>query len=404
MISIYSRSLVAITLLLTFSVGQAQLDSATEIDSYLERAVRTTKIPGIVAIVVDRNKVIYTGSFGYQNVGADIPMSLDTIFDIASMTKPISAAAIMILVEEGRLNLDDRISKYFPKFSDIAVVSSIKGDGSYLLRKPTREITIRDLMSHSSGLAYGFSNKIVYRLNGGRAFADNADIGLLYDPGSSWSYGTGIGIVARVVEMISGQPFDDFLRKRVLQPLGMVDTDYVVAPEDRVRVATVHESTGSGLVEIPVPEVIESSVSGNGGLYSTALDYAKFVQLFLNRGVTREGLQLLSEESIRSMGQDQLGHIRISLQDGPIPSISRVFPLGAGRDGFGLGFQVTGPHEEEMTRSPGSMSWAGLLNTQFWIDRQKGIGAILLMQYLPFYDDDAIAILSGFEQRIYQAM
>lgn len=394
----------ALVLLLTCGVGAAQLQSAAEIDDYLEQVVRTTKIPGVVAIVVDRNSVIYSGTFGFQNVGADIPMSLDTLFEIASMTKPIAATAIMILVEQGKLNLDDPISKYLPEFKEIRVISSIKNNGTFLLRRPAREITVRDLMAHRSGLAYGFSNTIVYRLNGGRPFADNAQIGLLYDPGSSWSYGTGIGYVAKVVEMLTGQAFDEFLRDCVLRPLNMGDTGFQVAPEDNIRVATIHRLTGSGLVESPVPAEVKSIVSGNGGLYSTALDFAKFIQLFLNGGTTQEGLRLLTEESIGLMGQNQLGNIRVSLQDEPTPSISKAFPIGANRDGFGLGFQITGSRGEDGTRSPGSMSWAGLLNTYFWIDRTKGIGGALLMQYLPFYDYDAIATLSGFERRVYQAM
>jgi len=404
MLSRLPRIPVALLLLLVFGASESELDSVADIDNYLGQVVQSTKIPGIVAIVVDRNKVIYSGSFGYQNVGANIPMSLDTIFNIASMTKPIASAAIMILLQDGRLHLDDPISRHLPEFSDIAVISSLESDGTFTGRKPKREVTIRDLMAHSSGLGYGFSNRIVHRLNGGRAFADNADIGLLYDPGSSWSDGTGIGYVAIVVEMMSGQAFDDFLRERILQPLNMVDTGYVVAPENIARVATVHEMTEVGLVESAVPGDVRSNVSGNGGLYSTARDYARFIQLFLNNGITHDGTQLLEAESVRLMGENQLKKVRVSLQDDPMPSISRAFPLGAGRDGFGLGFQITGPHEEKDARSPGSLSWAGLYNTHFWIDRKKGIGAVLLMQYLPFYDADAIATLSGFEQRIYQAM
>ncbi len=394
----------AIAPLASFTVtAQGQLNNSAAIDDYLEQAVLTTKIPGVVALVINNENVLYSAAFGQQNTTAEIPMSIGTLFDIASMTKPVAATAIMMLVEEGKLELDDPISKYVPEFSGKTVISTFKDeDGAYTTHPARREITIRNLMSHSSGLAYGFSSTTVFRLNGGNAFADNADLPLLYDPGTAWSYATGIAIVANVLETITGQSLDVFLAERIFDPLGMIDTTYVVPPGKIGRVATIHNMTEQGLVEAPVPDEVRSRVSGNLGLYSTAPDYAKFIQLFLNNGFAPDGTRLLDEETIRIMGENQLGDVRVSLQDEPTPSIARPFPLGAGRDGFGVGFQVTGQHKDSKIRSPGSMSWAGLFNTQFWIDRKAGIGAVLLMQYLPFYDEDAIATLSGFEQRVYE--
>ncbi len=394
----------AIAPLASFTVtAQGQLNNSAAIDDYLEQAVLTTKIPGVVALVINNENVLYSAAFGQQNTTAEIPMSMGTLFNIASMTKPVAATAIMMLVEEGKLELDDPISKYVPEFSGKTVISTLKDeDGAYTTHPARREITIRNLMSHSSGLAYGFSSTTVFQLNGGNAFADNADFPLLYDPGTAWSYATGIAIVANVLETITGQSLDVFLAERIFEPLGMIDTTYVVPPGKIGRVATIHNMTEQGLVEAPVPDEVRSRVSGNRGLYSTAPDYAKFIQLFLNNGFAPDGTRLLDEETIRIMGENQLGDVRVSLQDEPTPSIARPFPLGAGRDGFGVGFQVTGQHKDSKIRSPGSMSWAGLFNTQFWIDRKAGIGAVLLMQYLPFYDEDAIATLSGFEERVYE--
>ncbi len=394
----------AIAILATFSVtAQSQLTNSAAIDGYLEQAVSKTKIPGVVALVIDNENVLYSAAVGKQNVTAEIPMSMGTLFNIASMTKPVAATAIMMLVEEGKLDLDDPISKYVPEFGGKTVISTFKDeDGAYTTQPARQEITIRNLMSHSSGLAYGFTSTTVFRLNGGNAFADNTDLPLLYDPGTAWSYASGIGVVANVLETITGQSLDVFLAERIFEPLGMIDTTYVVPPGKIGRVATIHSMTDQGLVEAPVPDEVRSSVSGDIGLYSTAPDYAKFIQLFLNNGLAPDGTRLLEEETIRIMGENQLGDIRVSLQDEPTPSIARAFPLGAGRDGFGVGFQVTGLHKDPKIRSPGSMSWAGLFNTEFWIDRKAGIGAVLLMQYLPFYDEDAIATLSGFEQLVYE--
>jgi len=394
----------AIAILATFSVtAQCQLTNSAAIDAYLEQAVSKTKIPGVVALVIDNENVLYSAAVGKQNVTAEIPMSMGTLFNIASMTKPVAATAIMMLVEEGKLDLDDPISKYVSEFGGKTVISTFKDeDGAYTTHPARQEITIRNLLSHSTGLAYGFASETVFRLNGGNAFADNADLPLLYDPGTAWSYATGIAVVANVLETITGQSLDVFLAERIFEPLGMIDTTYVVPPNKISRVATIHNMTEKGLVEAPVPDEVRSSVSGDHGLYSTAPDYAKFIQLFLNNGFAPDGTRLLEEETIRIMGENQLGDVRVSLQDEPTPSISRVFPLGAGRDGFGVGFQVTGQHKDPKIRSPGSMSWAGLYNTEFWIDRKAGFGAVLLMQYLPFYDEDAIATLSGFEQRVYE--
>jgi CubicO group peptidase (beta-lactamase class C family) len=184
----------------------------------------------------------------------------------------------------------------------------------------------------------------------------------------------------------------------------MTDTGYAVPSEKRERVVAVHRMTESGLVEAPVTGEVRSAVSGDGGLYSTAPDYAKFIQLVLNRGVAPDGARVLAAQSLEEMGRNQLGAVLVELQDEPLPLLARAFPLGAGRDGFGLGFQVTGEHDERGTRAPGSLSWAGIFNTEFWIDPENGIGAVLLMQYLPFYDQEAIDTLVGFEALVYEGV
>ena len=398
--SLFAAALAALSL-----AAQAQLRNATEIDAYLEQTVATTEIPGIVALVVDGDEVLYSAAVGQRNVAENEPMSLDTLFNIASMTKPIAATAIMMLVEEGKLDLDDPISKYVPEFAGKPVIATFDmTDGSFTTRPAAREVLIRDLMSHSSGLAYGFANEKIARLTAGNPAADPAGLPLLYDPGTAWSYAGGIGIVAKVLEHITGVTLDAFLDERIFRPLGMTDTAYVVPRGKNGRVVTVHRMTEQGLVEAPVPDEVRSDVSGDGGLTSTAPDYAKFIRLFLNGGVAPDGTRLLKKRTIRLMGENQLGDVRVSRQDEPLPLLSRAFPLGAGRDGFGIGFQITGAHSDPAIRRPGSMSWAGIFNTQFWIDPESGIGAVLLMQYLPFYDDDAIAALEGFERRVYAGL
>ncbi len=385
------------------SLAQAQVSNRAEIDTYLQQAVETTKIPGLVALVVDKDHVIYSAAVGRRNVVDDEAMTMNTIFHLASMTKPVATAAIMMLVEEGTLKLDDPISKYVPGFANREVIEQFDvTDGSYSTRPATGVVTIRHLLSHSSGLAYAFANDIVAQLSGDGAPAN--DLPLVFDPGAGWTYARGIGIVATVLERIEGRGLDSFIRERIFEPLGMRDTSYIVPAAKHDRVVTKHRPDDGVLVESPRPVDIRSAVSGNGGLYGTAGDYAKFMQLFLNDGVTPSGTRLLSVESIRVMGQNQLGSVRVSLQDEPLPDLARAFPVGAGRDGFGLGFQITGQHSDRHMRAPGSMSWAGIFNTEFWIDPTASIGAVLLMQYLPFYDADAIETLAGFERRLYAGL
>ncbi len=228
---------------------------------------------------------------------------------------------------------------------------------------------------------------------------------LMFDPGTEWAYASGISVVARVLERIEGQGLDSFFQERIFGPLGMADTSFIVPASKHYRVATVHRVGDDGeLMEVPNPVDIRSNVSGDGGLNSTATDYVKFVQMFLRGGTAPDGTRLLSEASIAEMGRNALGDVKVSLMDEPLPNIGRAFPLGAGRDSFGIGFQVTGPHDSAKMRRPGSLAWAGIYNTEFWIDPATGVGAVLLMQYLPFYDADAIQTLQGFEARVYDGL
>lgn len=383
----------------------AELDNAAQISAFLDRSTAATKIPGVVALVTDRNGVIYTHAAGNRSAATGAPMTPDAIFNIASMTKPVGAAAIMMLVEAGKLGLDDPVSRYLPEFAGRPVIATFNdADASLTTRPAVREVTIRHLLSHSSGLAYGFASNKVSRLSAARPGADVTTFPLLYDPGTAWSYAGGIAVVGRVLERIEGKGLDEFLQERLFGPLGMTDTAYVVPDIKRGRVVTPWRFTGTELVESTLPEQVRSAVSADGGLYSTAADYARFIRMILNGGTAPDGRRLLGAQAIRLLTSNHLGNVRVSLQEEPSPQLARAFPLGAGRDGFGLGFQVTGEPRAANARAPGSLSWAGIYNTQFWIDPASGIGAVLLMQYLPFYDPDAIEALTGFEQRVYQGL
>jgi CubicO group peptidase (beta-lactamase class C family) len=398
-------------LLLVLSAFCATVSAAdngnSTLDSYLESRLRETSIPGYVAMIVDHNGPRYANAFGKQNVAADMPMRIDTIFRIASMTKPITSLAVMMLVEDHKVGLDDPIEKYLPEYASPQVIETFYPlDRSYTTRPAVRSITVRHLLTHTSGLGYGFASLTLTQMQGEGVNAKPlpSPLPLLHDPGSLWSYGESTRVLGRLVEKLSGQPLDEFLRKRIFEPLGMSETAFDVPTDKLGRVATVHRWVDGKLVETPNGDDVRSPVQGDGGLNSTAADYAKFVALFLNHGRTHDGRQLVQSSTLTLMGRNHIGGVRVRLQEAALPTVSAVFPLGAGRDTFGLGFQVTGSPAVKDMRSPGSLSWAGIFNTEFWIDPEKGVGGILLMQYLPFYDKAAIDTLQGFEQRVYQGL
>ncbi len=388
-----------------WTTAQDGLPARAELDDYLTGVVRDSRIPGIVALIVDEDRVLYTGAFGRQNVAAGVPMATDSIFRIASMTKPVTSVAVMMLVQEGDIGLDDPVSGYLPAFEGEQVLENFNAAAkTYTTRPASGPITIRHLLTHTSGLGYAFSNETLAALVGPEPGASVTRFPLLHDPGARWTYGESTRVLGTLVEEVSGQGLEEFLAERIFVPLGMSDTFYTVPAPKAGRVATVHRRTPEGLVETPNPAEITAPPNGDGGLHSTAADYAKFIQLFLNNGRAPNGMRLLSEATVALMGENHIGAIFVERQPAAIPALSEPFPLGAGRDKFGLGFQITGPHNEAFARSPRSMSWAGIFNTEFWIDPARGVGGVLLMQYLPFYDAAAIETLQGFERRVYEGL
>jgi CubicO group peptidase (beta-lactamase class C family) len=393
-----------VALLLALCAVAAHAATPADVSAYLAARVSGTHVPGLVAMVVDAHGTRYVGAFGRQDVAGNIPMREDTIFRIASMTKPVTSLAVMMLVEEGKVALDDPIERYLPQYADPQVIESFFPlERAHSTRPAAHSITVRHLLAHTSGLAYPFTSATLTQLQGSGEGARPlpSPTPLLHDPGAMWTYGESTRVLGLLVEKVGGVPLESFLSQRIFGPLGMDQTGYAVPAALRWRVATVHRRVEGKLVETPNPAEVSAPANGDGGLHSTADDYAKFIRLFLNEGRAPDGRQLVQPATIRSMGVDQLGAVRVRLMESVSPALSAAFPLGAGRDGFGLGFQVTaGPGNDGM-RSAGSLSWAGIFNTQFWIDPVRGVGGILLMQYLPFYDQAAIDTLLGFERLAY---
>ena len=372
------------------------------LSSYLVAAVERGDVPGVQALIVGREDILYEGVAGKRDVARGVEMRPDTLFRIASMTKPITSVAVMMLIEAGKLDLDDPVAKYLPAFKDRQVLSAFDTtSGAYETRPAKRPITIRHLLSHTSGLGYSWSSEIVSRLTK-NVREREPDVPLLDDPGERWTYSVSTRVLGQVIETVSAQPLEVFLRDRILAPLGMADTSFAVPAEKVARVTTVHSRVDGRLIEEPNAPIQEAPVRGDGGLYSTAHDYGNFLQMLLNEG-RWHGATLLDARSVRTMGENHIGTVVIQEQPAADPKRTRPFPLGAGHDKFGLGFQIAvGDEPGARHRSPGSLSWAGINNTHFWIDPDRQIAVVLLMQVLPFYDDACIRTLSGFEELVYQ--
>jgi methyl acetate hydrolase len=373
---------------------------ATALSTFLKSATDRGDVPGVVVAVVDKNGVLYNEAFGKSSTLRNTPMTKDTIFNMASMTKPITSAAIMILVDEGKLKLDDEVGKYLPKWKDPQVISAFnEADASFETRPAKRQITIRHLLTHTSGIGYGFSSPMLTKIME-KTKKTEMDSPLLFDPGESWAYGASTRVLGLVVEAISGQKIDAYLQARILGPLGMNDTSYLVPTTKYARVVAVNARNASGkFEERPVPATIPATVQGDGGLYGTASDYGLFLRMLLNRG-TLNGKRILSEQSAKLMLEPATGTVVVKEQQSANLSLSRNFPVGAGKDKWGLGFQLAADKLPNR-RSPGSGTWAGIFNTHFFIDPSRELGVIVMMQTLPFYDEASMKVYSGAEEAVY---
>ena len=368
------------------------------LDNVLRAAVAAGDIPGAVVLVTSRDHIVYERAVGSLDPASGRPLDVNAVFNIASMTKPITSVAAMMLVDEGKLDLDAPASRYLPELKDREVLVRVdSARGTVVTRPATREITVRDLLRHTSGFGYSFSNTDLRALEQHTKLADRA-APLLHDPGAQWTYGMGTAQVGWIIEQVSGMPLEAFLRQRLFEPLGMRETSFSLPATRASRLMTLHRRRDGQLVARARPESIATEGRGDGDLISTAHDYARFLQFMLGDGTWRRK-RLLGKALMHAMMRNQLDGLTVVEQPGAMPGLSAAFPLGAGRDGFGFGFQIA-------VRSPdgrpdGTLSWSGLFNTHFWIDRTTGIGVLVMTQVLPFYDSRVMKVVQAVERTIY---
>jgi CubicO group peptidase (beta-lactamase class C family) len=388
------------------------------IRSVMNRHVAEKQIPGAAGLIARRGKIAYQEAFGMADVEAGKPMRLDTIHRIYSMSKPITSVAVMMLYEEGKFQLNDPVAKYLPEFAKMQVAIDEKdpqtGKPTLKTAPAKRPVTVRDLLRHTAGLTYGFFSdtlvdqeyrkaRILSDLNLAEFVTHLTQIPLLYEPGTRWHYSVSVDVLGRLVEVLSGKPFDQFLQERIFTPLDMRDTGFYVPADKKDRFAKLYSPTKDGKIQPAVicatrqecvekfpnavPSYLEppTLLSGGGGLVSTAYDYLRFCQMLLNKG-QYDGKRLLSRKTVQLMSSDNLG---------TIPG------MGPGA-GFGLGFAVSkAPGESGMMGSPGEYNWGGAAGTRFWIDPQEELIGIFMIQILPH---DGLNYGSEFRVLAYQAI
>lgn len=377
-------------------------ETASQLDSLFRKAHQNKKIPGAVALLAEDGEIVYHKALGYSDIEASRVQTTSDLFRIASMTKPITAVAAMMLHEEGKFQLDDPLAKHLPAFAQPQILDEINLEDSTFTSHPaTSAITIRQLFTHSSGIGYGFQDEklmAVFEKAGitegfeerDILLKDNVDriaqMPLLHEPGEKFTYGLNSDVLGYLVELWSGMPLDSFLHERIFVPLGMKDTHFYLPKEKADRLTEVYMSSKTGVVPTDYPLIhypirgAKRYLSGGADLSCTAHDYYLFCQMLLNGG-TLNGHRILKIETVDLM--------------------TRVH-LESGEEDMGLGFGIMSSKSKSTTRarSIGSYSWGGFFTTTFWIDPEEDLIAILLLQMYPF---DDWGIVEEFEALIYNS-
>ena len=379
-------------------------------DTLLQSAVSRGDVPGVVAAATTANDTIYEGGFGERVRGSGVAMTPDTVGWIASMTKAVTAVAAMQLVERGKLDLDLPAGTVVEHLGDVEVLEGFDAAGQPVTRPPTRPVTLRHLLTHTAGYAYEIWNRDVIRYQEAKGLpqiitCQNAalDTPLLFDPGDRWEYGISLDWVGKMVETVSGHTLGQYMKEHILDPLGMHDTAFKIAPSMDARLAKIHARSADDSLE-PTDLVIEQNPEvelGGAGLYSTVGDYTKFIRMILSKG-SADGTQVLLAETVAEMSVNQMGECRVCKLMTAMPELSADAEFFPGMDKtWGLSFMIN-TEQAPTGRAAGSLAWAGLANSFYWIDAANGIGGVYLTQILPFGDKKSLTLYQEFERTVYE--
>ena len=378
-------------------------------DDILRRGAETLAVPGVVAAVGTADEVIYEGAFGVRSLATGTPVTPDTVFPVASLTKAVASTAVMQAVERGLVGLDDPLGAILPWLGEVKVLTGFGAGDAFLLRDPARPVTLRHLLSHTSGFAYDAWSPEAAKMLALRparfATHDFIRMPLLFDPGTRWAYGTGIDWAGLVLEAVGGMELEPWLKANLFEPLG-ADMSWRLRDDTRARLAGRHQRSADGsLVALDPPNDNRGDFdSGGAGLFTTAAGYLKFIRMILNRG-TLDGRRVLKEETVAMMADPSAApDVRVTRLISTIPSASNdgeFFPGVPKR--HGLAFMIN-LEDAPTGRSAGSLAWAGIANCYYWIDPKRNVGGVFMTQLLPFLDHRALPLFHELEAAVYAAL
>jgi methyl acetate hydrolase len=391
--------------------GEVRAAALAQTDALLRAATERQQLPGVVAMAATDSGIFYEGVFGKRRLDGGAAVTRDTVFRVASMIKPITSVAALQLVEQGKLSLEAPVPNIDPELNAPRVLDGFDSAGAPQLRPAKRPITLRDLLTHTSGFSYRLWDakalryvNVLHRLPPAQR-SKLPRTPLMFDPGKRWQYGPSLDWVGRIVEAVSGERLDSYFRRHIFDPLGMADTAFLISPQQRAREATMHRRAADGAL-IPQPtekQVPRKTFSGGGGIYSTAGDYLTFIRMLLHGGALN-GVRVLKTDTVAQMGRNQIGDIEAGILKTTAPALSNnvdFFPGISLRWGFG---HMINMQPVPGGRSAGSLTWAGLFNTYYWIDPRQRVAAVFMVQVLPFADEIALRVYRGFERGVYAAV
>jgi CubicO group peptidase (beta-lactamase class C family) len=388
--------------------------AAGRIDALLGAAIARGDVPGVVAMAFDANEVLYASSAGRRGLGPGAaPMTLDTVIWYASMTKATVAAGAMLLVQRGQAELDAPVDKVLPELANPQVMEGFDANGAARLRPARGHITLRQLLTHTSGFGYDIWHDDVRRYMDDNGLITLAQcrkaslmVPLVADPGTAWNYGISIDWAGQFIEAIVGQRLGQFLKQELFEPLGMVDTDFGLGPAQRARQSELHQREPDGTLHATPDELTDEPEfhMGGGGEYGTVPDYTRVLQMLLNGGRTPSGQVIFTAETLRQMFGNNIGELRAGVLRPVIRHLavdSDFFPAMTQK--WGLSFLIN-PEPSPHGRSAGSLSWAGLANSYYWIDPARGVGGVIAAQVLPFADPLMVRLYEQFERAFYDGL
>ena len=390
---------------LAFASSASKLLAAPSIAETLRTGIEKRGIPCAAAIVANAGNITYYGAFGKRDSATSINVTTGSIFRIASMTKAITTSAALQLVEQGKVTLHEPVAKHLPQLAKLDVLEGFDNAGKPMLRPAKTQIALKHLLTHTSGFVYPTWNATLAQYN--RVTGSNAPptavaplTPLLFEPGTRWHYGTSVDWAGKLVEKISGLTLEQYFQKNILQPLGMKDTSFLVAPDKFERLVSSYRRQPDGkLKEDPRTQpVAPAEFNGGGGLFSTAADYIRFTQMILRKGRAEGKDQILSPKTVELMSVNQIGAVPIEPLKSTDPTLTADLDVGPGNK-YSYGFLVNSL--PELGRPAGTLMWAGVENSFYWIDPKRSICAVIMMQFFPFLDPQGAGMLTDFAKAVY---